>query len=125
VRCSNEDLENFFPEETIETVYRKYIAPVCKIFIVTQGKDEVLLKTPLFEKKYPVEAILPVSTIGAGDNFNAGVIYGIMKNEISLEDLSRLSEKQWDGLIAEGQAFAKDACLSLENFVSKDFLRKK
>jgi fructokinase len=119
VRCSSEDLENFFPEETFETVYMKYIKPTKKIFIVTQGKDEILLKTPLFEKNYPVEAIQPVSTIGAGDNFNAGIIYGFMKYGILLDDLSHLNENQWDKLIAHGQAFAKETCLSLENFISK------
>lgn len=125
VRCSNEDLENFFPEETIETIYRKYIAPKCEIFIVTHGKEAIQLKTPSFEKKYPVEAVLPVSTIGAGDNFNAGIIYGLMKNKILSGNLANLNEQQWDELIAEGKAFAKNACLSLENFVSKDFAQQK
>ena len=125
VRCSNEDLETFFPGETGESVYREYIVPKCKIFIITHGEETIQLKTPVFEKNYPVEAVLPVSTIGAGDNFNAGIIYGLMKNSILSDDLISLCEKQWDELIAEGQAFAKEACLSLENFVSKDFARKK
>jgi fructokinase len=125
VRCSDEDLENFFPGETIETIYRKYIAPKCKYFIVTHGKEAIHLKTPVFEKKYPVEAVLPVSTIGAGDNFNAGIIYGLIKNKILSDDLTHLSETQWDELIASGKAFAKEACLSLENFVSKDFAQQR
>ena len=124
VRCSNEDLENLFPGEAIDSIYRKYIAPQCGNFIVTHGKGEIQLKTPAFEKNYPVEAILPVSTIGAGDNFNAGIIYGFMKNKILLDDLAGLCEKKWDNLIAVGQTFAKETCLSLENFVSKDFAQK-
>jgi len=125
VRCSDEDLENLFPRETIETIYRKYIASRCEIFIVTHGKDAIQLKTPTFEKKYSVEEIIPVSTIGAGDNFNAGIIYGLMKNRILLDDLTHLNEKQWDELIFEGQAFAKEACLSIENFISKYFAKEK
>ena len=125
VRCSNEDSENFFPGESVESVYSKYIAPKCEIFIVTHGKDAIQLKTPIFEKNYPVEEVLPVSTIGAGDNFNAGILYGFMKNKILSDDLIRLSEKQWDELITEGKAFAKEACLSMENFVSKDFAQGK
>ena len=125
VRCSDEDLENLFPGETVETVFRKYIAPQCENFIVTQGKGTIQLKTPVVEKNYPVDAVLPVSTIGAGDNFNAGIIYGFLENKILLNDLSALCEKQWDELIASGQAFAKDVCLSWENYVSKDFANKK
>jgi len=125
VRCSNEDLENIFPGENIENIYRDYIAPKCENFIITYGKEAIKLKTALFEKKYPVEAIMPISTIGAGDNFNAGIIYGLMKNNVLSGDLPKLSEKQWDELIAEGQVFAKEACLSLENFISEDFAKQK
>lgn len=124
VRCSDEDLENIFPGKAIETIYRDYIAPKCKNFIVTHGEGAIQLKTPVLEKTYSVNAITPVSTIGAGDNFNAGIIYGLMKNNILSCDLPNLTEKQWDELIATGQAFAKDACLSLENFVSREFAQK-
>jgi fructokinase len=125
VRCSDEDLENLFPDETIETIYRKYIASTCENFIVTHGKGAIRLKTARFEKNYPVEAIQPVSTIGAGDNFNAGIIYGLMKYGLLSSDLNRLGEEQWDKLITEAQAFAKEACLSLENFISTGFAKRK
>jgi len=125
VRCSDEDLENLFPGETEEDIYRKYISPNCDNFIVTHGQGAIRLQTPFFKKNYPVEAILPVSTIGAGDNFNAGIIHGILKEGILLNDLNSLSEKRWDELIASGQAFAKEVCLSWENYVSKDFVLTK
>jgi len=124
VRCSDEDLENLFPGESIETVYKEYIATECKNFIVTRGKEAIQLKTPFFEKDYPVEAVQPVSTIGAGDNFNAGIIYGLMKTGILADDLNGLYEKQWDELIATGQAFAKEVCLSPENYVSRNFAKR-
>ena len=79
------------------------------------------MQTPFFEKDYSVEAILPVSTIGAGDNFNAGIIYEILNKGILSNDLNSLCEKRWDELIASGQAFAKEVCLSMDNYVSKDF----
>ena len=121
IRCSDEDLENLFPGQPAEFIYHKYIEPERKSLIVTHGKGPIQLRTPFFHKNYPVEAIQPVSTIGAGDNLNAGIIYRCMKNGITSGDLARLNEKQWDELIAEGKAFAKNVCLSLENFVSKDF----
>jgi len=123
VRCSDEDLENLFPGEDIETIYNKYINPECKNFIITQGEGEIQLITQKIKKNYPVNPVVPVSTIGAGDNFNAGIIYGIIKNRIS--DLNTLTQKQWDDLIVEGQAFSSDVCLSFENYISKDFAMKK
>ena len=125
VRCSNEDLENFFPEENIENIYDKYISPRCEILIITQGEGVTQFKTSKYKKNYQVEAIQPVSTIGAGDNFNAGIIYGLIKNKILSDDLAKLKENQWDELIKVGQEFAKDVCLSLENYVSKEFAKQK
>jgi len=121
VRCSDEDLECLFPGENIENIYNKYIASRCKNLIITYGKNATFLKTAHFEANFPVEEIAPVSTIGAGDNFNAGIIYGLMVNDILSRDLTNLSEKQWGELIEYGHVFAKNACLSLENFVSSSF----
>jgi len=121
VRCSAEDLEMLYPRKTVTEVYQKYIAPHCKNFIVTQGEKEILLKTETFEKSYPVEAFVPVSTIGAGDNFNAGLLFGLMQEKILLEDLKNLPENQWDKLIGFGQRFAAAVCRSMENYVGNDF----
>ena len=121
VRCSSEDLEVLFPGETITEIYQKQIAPHCKNFIVTQGEKEIVLKTEMFEKSYPVEAFVPVSTIGAGDNFNAGLLFGMMQEKILLDDLKNLPENQWDKLIGFGQRFAAAVCRSMENYVGNDF----
>jgi fructokinase len=116
VRCSSEDLAVLFPGETVTEIYRKYITPYCTRLIVTQGANEILLKTETFEKSYPVETFVPVSTIGAGDNFNAGLIFGLMREKIGLNDLKNLEESQWDKLIESGKKFASAVCRSLENY---------
>ncbi|GHS94800.1 fructokinase [Bacteroidia bacterium] len=121
VRCSSEDLEVLFPGETVSEIYKKHIAPYCKYFIVTQGKEEILLKTETFEKSYPVETFVPVSTIGAGDNFNAGLILGLMREKILLDDLEYLSENQWNKLIESGERFASAVCRTMENYVGWDY----
>ncbi|MDR2621932.1 MAG: carbohydrate kinase [Dysgonamonadaceae bacterium] len=117
VRCSADDLEVLFPGETITEIYDKHISPYCKYFIVTQGKKDIVLKTGTFEKHYPVESIEPVSTIGAGDNFNAGFIYGLIQETILSDDLKELPENQWDKLIESGKQFAAAVCLSMENYI--------
>jgi fructokinase len=121
VRCSSEDLEVLFPNETLSEIYQKYIAPYCKLFIVTQGEKEILLRTERLEKSYPVEAFVPVSTIGAGDNFNAGFLFGLMQEKILLDDLRNLPESQWDKLINSGKRFAAEVCRSSENYVGNNF----
>ena len=123
VRCSSEDLEVLFPDETVTDIYEKHISPYCRCFIVTRGEKDILLKTGTFEKSYPVESFVPVSAIGAGDNFNAGLVFGLMRDKILLRDLRDLQEKQWDKLIESGVRFASAACRSMENYVPKEFTR--
>jgi fructokinase len=122
IRCSDEDLNVLFPQQTIEEIYQHYFLPANKILIVTQGEKDIRLQTPSWEKTYPVKAITPVSTIGAGDNFNAGLVYGIMKNHILTASIGALPEKQWDELLNYAQLFATKTCLSLDNYVPENFI---
>jgi fructokinase len=121
VKCSEEDLEVLFPEQTLAQIYEDYLSDYCKNLIITQGAEDILLKTPLFEKKYKVDVVTPVSAIGAGDNFNAGIAYGLIKNNISSGRLDALSENEWDRLIEPAKAFAKEVCLSMDNYISPAF----
>ena len=75
-----------------------------------------------FSKRYEVEQTNTVSTIGAGDNFNAGFIYGLLHYGITRADIERgLTEAQWDEVIACAQKFSANCCKSIYNYVSKEF----
>ena len=115
VRCSNEDLATLYPEYTIDDIYEKILSPRCPNFIVTQGDKEILLFAGSLRKKYSVAPRKIVSTIGAGDSFNAGIIYGMMQNRALV--LSDIDEKQWDNWIGFGQKFAGKVCESMENYI--------
>jgi fructokinase len=124
IRCSDEDLGVLFPELSLEEVYASYFSAGNKNLIITRGEKGVLLKTPLFEKEYPVKALTPVTTIGAGDNFNAGFAYGLIKNNFSFNDSNILPENQWDSLIELSKDFAAEVCLSMDNYISCEFAKK-
>jgi len=122
IRCSNEDLENLFPDADPEMAYNSHIKPYCDIFILTRGEKSVTLNTPNLKKDYQVDKVKSISTIGAGDNFNAGIIYGIMKENIALGELKSLPETTWDKLINYGKRFAREVCTTTDNYVRKGFL---
>jgi len=121
VRCSDEDLSVLFPGYKTDEIYKKFISPYCPNFIVTQGEKETLLFTGSFRKSYPTKPLKIVSTIGAGDNFNAGIIYGMMREESIPENISSFEEKTWDRWMNYGQKFAGKACESIENYVPVGF----
>jgi fructokinase len=80
----------------------------------------VLLYTKNFTKTYTTPHIKTVSTIGAGDSFNAGIIYGLQKLNITKQELPDLPEEKWDKLIEYAIRFATDVCRHYENYISKE-----
>ena len=123
VRGSSEDFEILFKKSDADAVYRSQIMFYTKNFIYTHGAEPIELRAAgALRKQYPVEQVDTVSTIGAGDNFNAGILFGMLRDGITRRDIeSGLSEQQWDSIIAAGQRFSTEVCKSLYNYVSPEF----
>lgn len=121
VRGSREDFEVLYKISEPEKVYSSEISFYCKKFIYTNGAEPVTLHAENgFKKAYPVIATDTVSTIGAGDNFNAGFIYGMLKYGITRQTIEQgLTEQQWDNVVAYGQKFSAEACKSLYNYITE------
>jgi fructokinase len=120
IRGSDEDFRNIFGAENHEEAWEE-IRKYCNCLVYTANTDGVYVRTPVFSGKYPVRKITPVSTIGAGDNFNAGMITSIYRNNIKGDQLEKLGEKEWSELIATAVGFATHVCLSYENYISHEF----
>ena len=121
VRGSNEDFGFMFGMTDPDKVYQHKVSFYCPRFICTNGGEGLCLRTAALKKDYPVAPLQTVSTIGAGDNFNAGLVFGLLKNRIRRADLDELTEADWDKIIASGMSFSKEVCTSLDNYISKEF----
>ena len=122
VRGSAEDFQILFGLDNAEEVYLKHIAPRCPLFIYTNADKPVELFTPTKHLLFPAKKIETVSTIGAGDNFNAGFCYALNNSRFSTsEDLLTASDSDWAELISTGQAFSAEVCQSLSNNISVEF----
>ena len=93
----------------------------CKNMICTDGGKNVHLISPVVHKDYPVKDIKTVSTIGAGDNFNAGIIFGLVKENITKDNIQQMTEEQWDRIIRCAIDFSSHVCQSLHNSISKEY----
>ena len=126
VRGSNEDFEVMYKKKDCDSVYRSEISFYTKKFIYTQGAQPIELRADGgFAKQYSVVPMETVSTIGAGDNFNAGFVYGLIKYGITRSHIEAgLTEEQWDQLIACAQSFSANCCKSLNNSIDTDFAEK-
>jgi len=123
IRGSDEDFQNIFGASSSDdawAVVRKY----CSCMVYTASSEGVYVRTTSFSGKFNVNKIKPVSTIGAGDNFNAGMIAAIYKNGITRDQLALMGEDMWSKVISSGIDFASDVCMSYENYISEEFAEK-
>lgn len=121
VRGSKDDFLHMYGLTDADKTYKEKIKFYCPNFLCTAGAGQIALRTASVCKDYAVPPAETVSTIGAGDNFNAGVIYGLLKYGIRREHLNSLTEAQWDALVDCGTDFSAEVCKSVHNSVSGEF----
>jgi fructokinase len=121
IRGSVEDFENMFALTDADKIYKSKLEFYCPRFICTHGGENIRLYAKGLKKDYEVEPLQTISTVGAGDNFNAGVVFGLLKHRIRRDDLDDLSEEDWDNVIRCGKDFSANVCMSLSNSISKEF----
>ncbi|MCI5815018.1 MAG: carbohydrate kinase [Bacteroidales bacterium] len=126
VRGSREDFETLYRKSDPDKVYTAEISFYSKKFVYTQGADPVVVRADgNFRREYAVPETETVSTIGAGDNFNAGLLYGLIRYGITKDQLDRgLAPEEWDKLVAYAQLFSNECCKGIYNYVSKEFGEK-
>ncbi len=123
VKGSDEDFLHIFGYSEPEKVY-EIIGKYCPILIISAGKKDITLCLPGSTRSYSVPPITPVSTIGAGDNLNAGILFSLLKKMINLHNIKALGENDWKEIIVTGISFAQACCCSLENYVPEGFPSK-
>ena len=124
VRGSIEDFFYMYNQREVDKVYKDKIRFYCPNFLCTAGAKEISLRTKSITKEYAIPPLEAVSTIGAGDNFNAGIIYGLLKYNVRHCDLGQIDEATWDKIIRCGIEFAADVCRSFNNSISPEFAKQ-
>ena len=78
VRGSVEDFLYLYNLTNADAIHER-VSRYCNTLILTDGADPIRVYTPEGCKTFPVYPVETVSTVGAGDNFNAGYIYAMMQ----------------------------------------------
>lgn len=123
VRGSDEDFKNIFGANTVDEAWKE-VMKYCNCLVYTANSEGVYVRTRSYSGRFPVKAIKPVSTIGAGDNFNAGMMAAIYLNQIKSDQLDKMGEEEWSKVVSTGVDFATNVCLSYENYISLEFAKE-
>jgi fructokinase len=124
VRGSDEDFENLFGLDDGEAVFSRVKSLGCGYLIRTCGSKGSELFTGDLRLHVPAPEIDVVSSIGAGDSFNAGMICGLVKSGINSKMLVKTTEAQWAAILQTGVDFASAVCTSYDNYIPAGFIYK-
>lgn len=122
VKGSDEDFKYIFDVSSAEETARilSDINPNCLlIYTAAQSGVDVCLKGQL--SHFDVPKINPVSTVGAGDTFNAGLIYGLKKHKLRKSDIRNMGNRVISDLVSNAVKFAQNVCMGTDNYISPSF----
>ncbi len=110
VRGSMEDFGYLYDLHDADAIYER-VSRYCQTLLLTDGARPIRVFTPDGCRSYPVAEIATVSTVGAGDNFNAGYIYAMMRGMASQADR-----------ILMAQRWSQDVCRQIGNNISDELV---
>lgn len=119
VRGSAEDFQFLYGTSDGKEIYEKYMSKLCSNFILTKGAEPIEVYTKTGAYTFPVERIETVSTIGAGDNFNAGFIFSLLQQSVKTEACGTMGLAIWRTAIAVASKFSSAVCKSVFNYVDE------
>ena len=120
IRGSNEDFMHIFGVDSVDSA-AAILKPYSECLFYSSSRDGVYIRTPSFSGMIPSIKINPVSTVGAGDTLNAGIIYGLLEQNVYRKDLASLNPITWQRIISIGISMATEVCMSYENYIPKGF----
>jgi fructokinase len=120
---SDEDFHYILDTSDVSKIHQYAEHMGCRHLIYTANRNGAWLFCNDETRHFPALKIKPVSTVGAGDSFNAGILYGLYKLQISPDNFSEMSNEQWDFVMQQAINFASEVCMSFDNYISPDFAK--
>ncbi len=123
IKGSDEDFKHIFNSGSFDDTCNQLTSLGVHYLFYTAGKNKVEVLHDLNKFHFPVPPIKTLSTIGAGDNFNAGLIYSLYKQNILKNNLSQLHTPALINVAEMATRFAQQVCIQWDNYISADFAR--
>ena len=124
IKGSDEDFLYIFGKDNAPGTYKIVSEITDAALIYTANRHGVWLNTKNYSRHYDALAIDPVSTIGAGDTFMAGVGYSLVQNKLFFDDSDKISREYWDKIIKTSIEFSGQVCMQYDNYVSLELAEK-
>ena len=121
VRGSDEDFKTMFDIDTGEEAFGIIRKHGCDLLIYTKRNIGVEVYYPGGNLEVDVPPVNTLSTIGAGDSFNAGLIYELYKNSLRPDQIQVADLKN---MVETAVSFGSHVCTHYDNYISEEFAEK-
>ncbi len=117
VKGSVEDFLQLFGTADARLVYREIVGAGASFLALTKGGDGAEFLAPGLHLTLPALPVKVVSTVGAGDNFSAGMICSLCRLFGQGLSIGKLTPEQWQSALGTATRFAAEVCQSEENYL--------
>ncbi len=124
VRGSDEDFLLIFGARNASESMEHVKSAGCSRMIYTRNRGSIEFITTNHRIEMEVPAINPVSSVGAGDSFNAGLAHSMLKAEVGTGNIDNTSKEKWESILRTGIRFATDVCMNTDNFISPELAKE-
>jgi fructokinase len=121
IRGSDEDFEAIFATSEAPEIWNHLQSTGCKLLIVTYGGRKVEVLNQFFSLQFEIPKLKVVSTIGAGDSFNAGFIASLIQLTENDYDLILADINKVTVCIKSAISYASGVCMSTLNYIPVGF----
>ena len=118
IKGSDQDFDHIYRLNRGAEVYDRISEFGNKILVYTKGADGAELHKSEHQIALSAKKVKVVSTIGAGDNFSAGIVYGLSLHLTKNQTMDEFTLTDWNEVMKMGLLFASDVCGSTENYLS-------
>ena len=118
---SDEDFHYILDTSDVSKIHRYAETNGCRHLIYTANRNGAWLFSGDGTTHFPALKIKPVSTVGAGDSFNAGMLYALHRLKVNAETVETLSGDDWAFIIQQAIRFASEVCVRYDNYISPEF----
>jgi fructokinase len=121
VRGSDEDFGTIFGIKSSAEACELVREHGCELLVYTTSGEYVDVFHPEWQFRLPVPEVNVLSTIGAGDSFNAGLVYALRKAGLGKKKLLSAGKNEWEEMIRIAIACGSHACTHYDNYISDAF----
>lgn len=124
VRGSDEDFKLIFNVSGVDEAFDIIKENGCSFLIYTAGDKPVEFRSTNLSLSFPVPHTKSLSTIGAGDSFNAGIIYNLVVHGLYNNDLANVKKEVWGAIVKSAIGFGSHVCTHYDNYITHDFAKQ-